>query len=260
MLADQMLGAGVAGELGHLGEEAARPQHGIAALAADGRHADRAALDGTERRHQAVEQRRADARHVAELHDRGVDILAERADAGAHRGAEALGEIRIGHEAQARLGRHGLLDGGAAPRPPCGPARPRPRRPARRAPPSRHARPAAGRRRRPASCSGRPCGSSGRRPAPARRRAAPAAVLASSPSLSSRGCGRLGDLGQKAAGAHAHDLGAADRQAGGQPLQHHVEAVVLGRLGAARQAEHRLAVELGRSAAGCRDRPACRNG
>ena len=57
-----------------------------------------------------------------------------------------------------------------------------------------------------------------------------------------------------------HDLGAADRHAGGEPLQHHVEAVELGRLGAARQAEHRLAVELGQSAAGCRDRPACRNG
>ena len=45
MLADQVLGAGVAGQFGHLGEEAARPQHRIAALAADRRHADRAALD-----------------------------------------------------------------------------------------------------------------------------------------------------------------------------------------------------------------------
>jgi hypothetical protein len=55
-----------------------------------------------------------------------------------------------------------------------------------------------------------------------------------------------GDLGQEAARAHAHDLGTADREARGQPLQHHVEAVVLGRLGAARQAQHWLAVELGR--------------
>ena len=33
MLADQMLGADIAGELGHLGKEAPRPQHRVAALA-----------------------------------------------------------------------------------------------------------------------------------------------------------------------------------------------------------------------------------
>ena len=48
VLADQVLGARIARELHHLREEAARPQHRIAALAGDRRHADRAALDGTE--------------------------------------------------------------------------------------------------------------------------------------------------------------------------------------------------------------------
>ena len=110
VLADQVLGAGVARNLGHLGEEAAIPQHRVAALAADGRDADRAALDGAERCHQPVEQRRVDARHVAELHDRGVDILAQCSDAGAHRSAETVGEIGIGDETQALLRADRLFD------------------------------------------------------------------------------------------------------------------------------------------------------
>ena len=110
VFADQVLGAGVARYLGHLGEEAAVPQHGVAALAADGRDADRAALDRAEGRHQPVEQRRVDARHVAELHDRGIDLLAQRGDAGAHRGAETVGEIGIGDETQALLRAGRLFD------------------------------------------------------------------------------------------------------------------------------------------------------
>ena len=56
----------------------------------------------------------------------------------------ALGEIGIGDEAQLLAGTAFSI---AAPlRRPCGPARPRPRPPARRAPPSRHGPPAAGRR------------------------------------------------------------------------------------------------------------------
>ena len=84
MLADQVLGAAVAGQLPHLGKEAPRPQDGIAALASHRRHTDRAALDGAEGGHQAIEQRRADARHVAELDDRCIDCGRESADAGAH--------------------------------------------------------------------------------------------------------------------------------------------------------------------------------
>ena len=234
----------IAGELGHLGEEAPRPQHRIAALAAHRRHADRAALDGTERRHQAIEQRRADARHVAELDDGRIDILAERADAGAHRRAEPFGEIRIGHEAQPRLGRDRLLDG-------------RPHLVRHVAEHHDDLDGLRGERRLDGMHDQRLAFGIGQHlvgPAHARRAAGGehqhgdswrllrARLLAVAVVARLRAAR---DLGQQAAGAHAHDLGAADRQAGGQALQHHVEAVVLGRLGAARQAQHRLAVELG---------------
>ena len=44
MLADQMLGADIAGEIGHGSKEPPVPQHRITALAVPGRDADRAAL------------------------------------------------------------------------------------------------------------------------------------------------------------------------------------------------------------------------
>jgi hypothetical protein len=65
-----------------------------------------------------------------------------------------------------------------------------------------------------------------------------------------------GDLGQSPPAPCRTISARPTRRPGGQALQHHVEAVVLGRLGAARQNQHpALPVELGRSAAGCRDRP-----
>ena len=48
MLADQVLGADIAGQFGHLGDEALGPQHRVAALAAAGRHDDGAALQRVE--------------------------------------------------------------------------------------------------------------------------------------------------------------------------------------------------------------------
>ncbi len=67
------------------------------------------------------------------------------------------------------------------------------------------------------------------------------------------------DLHQQAADTQPGDVGARDRQAREQARQHPVEAVFLRRARTARRAEHRLAVRFGRPAAGCRDRPACRN-
>ena len=246
MLADQVLGAGVAGELGHLREEAARPQHGIAALAAHRRHADRAALDGTEGRHQPVEQRRADARHVAQLHDGRVDIGC-RARAMPVRTEVLRPSAKSGLVTKRRRDLAGTAFSMAA---------------------STSSAMWPSTTTTSTACeasaaftawttSGWPSASASILFGPPMRVERPAA----STSTATRGacCGarilavavvaRLRaarDLGQQAARAHAHDLGAADRQAGGQALQHHVEAVVLGRLGAARQAQHRLAVELGR--------------
>ncbi len=51
------------------------------------------------------------------------------------------------------------------------------------------------------------------------------------------------DLGEKPAGAHPHDRLARDLDPGEEPLQHPVEAVLLGRAGAAGQAEDRRLAE-----------------
>ena len=57
MLADQVTGTDIARDRLHLVEEGAGPKHGVAALAAPGRHDDGAALDRVEGGDQAVDQR-----------------------------------------------------------------------------------------------------------------------------------------------------------------------------------------------------------
>ena len=77
---------------------------------------------------------------------------------------------------------------------------------------------------------------------------------------SARGSGRDGISASKPPLPIRMISAGADRQPGDKPLEHPVEAVDLGRAGAAGQAEHRRAPRHGRAAADCRDRPACRNG
>src|SRR3546814_5299789 len=56
-LADQRARAGVAGDLLHLGEEAPREEHRVAALALPGRHADGAAFQRVEGGDEAVDRK-----------------------------------------------------------------------------------------------------------------------------------------------------------------------------------------------------------
>ena len=68
-----------------------------------------------------------------------------------------------------------------------------------------------------------------------------------------------GDLHQQPADAHRLDVGAGDRHAGENAVQHPVEAVLLGRARAAGSADDRQVRRARPAAADCRDRPACRN-
>ena len=51
------------------------------------------------------------------------------------------------------------------------------------------------------------------------------------------------DLHEQSPHAHAADISRRDGDVGGQPLEHPVEAIFLGRARAARRADHRLAIE-----------------
>ena len=70
VFADQVPGADIAGDPGHLGEEAAGPQYRVAALAMPGRHDDGAALERVEGGDQPVDMPAGDERHVAEADER----------------------------------------------------------------------------------------------------------------------------------------------------------------------------------------------
>ena len=85
MLADQVLGADIARQLGHLGDEALRPQHRVAALAAADRHDNRAAFERVEGGDQPVEIAARDQGHVAEADDDAVDILGQCREPGFQR-------------------------------------------------------------------------------------------------------------------------------------------------------------------------------
>ena len=265
MLADQVAGADVAGHGLHLGEEGAPPEDRVAALAVPGRHDDGAALDRVEGGDQPVDQRRADPRHVAQADHRSGPVGWQRGEPGAQGGAEALGIVGVVGEAHLqpaqgladlvllvaehhhdRIGARGqrglddVADHGLA-----GDLEQQLVRAA-------HAPRLAGRQDQ-----GRDLGACGRGLAFARLRP-------------------RGDLAQQAAHAHPHDVAPGDLDAGGQALQHPVQAVELGRAAAAGQAQHRASVEprqqeqvagidrhaemLERSARGSRSRPAARRG
>lgn len=104
VLADQVAGAGVAGHRGHLGEEAARPEHRVAALAAMRRQADGGALRRREGVDQRVDQRAGHARHVAQADDGAVDVVWQRGEAGPQRGAEPFGVVGAVDEFGAAIG------------------------------------------------------------------------------------------------------------------------------------------------------------
>ena len=74
VLADQVLGADIAGELGHFGKEPLRPEDRVAALAVTGRNDDGSALERVERRDQPVEMPARNERHVAEANEDPVEI------------------------------------------------------------------------------------------------------------------------------------------------------------------------------------------
>src|SRR3546814_1133155 len=103
-------GAGVAGDLLHLGEEAPREEHGVAALALPGRHADGTALDRVESGDEAVDDGGREARHAAEADEHAVEVVRQRAEATAQRGGGAAGAVGIvgDGEAPPQMGRaHG---------------------------------------------------------------------------------------------------------------------------------------------------------
>ena len=244
MLADQVLGAAVARQRHHFGKEAPCPQDRVAPLAGHRRDADGATFDRAEGCNQAVEQVRADARHVAQLDDGCVSIGTERADSGSHRGAEALGEIRVGDKAQSRPAGDGKFD----------------RRPDLICHMAEHDNYFDGlgleRRlhgmhdeRRAVGISQHFVGAAHAcRTTGGQHENRNPWCLVRSLAFHRLVVARLRaarDFSQQPTRAHADDFGAPHLQTCGQPFQDHVEAIVLGGFGTSRQAEDRPAVELG---------------
>ena len=63
-----------------------------------------AALGGKQR-DQSIQVARRNARHVAQQHQRPVGLARQRPHAGLERGAEPLGEVRVGHECHIEAGK-----------------------------------------------------------------------------------------------------------------------------------------------------------
>jgi hypothetical protein len=77
IFAGQMPRADIAGNRQHLGQEFARPKHGIPLLAAESRHHNRAAFFRIKRRHQPIKHRRTYQRHIAQAHHEAFNILGQ---------------------------------------------------------------------------------------------------------------------------------------------------------------------------------------
>jgi len=90
---DEMARANIAAERRELREEATRPYHRVAALAAGGRYHDQRALFRIKGGKQLVDERGVDLRHVAKAHDDAVHIGRHRRNAGLERARKAFGEM-----------------------------------------------------------------------------------------------------------------------------------------------------------------------
>ena len=229
-------------------KQRARQQHGIAAPAGVDRRRGERERTRREGVDQAIERRRLDSRHVAEQDERARGVGGQSRDAGMQRGGEAAGEV-------------GVMGEGTG-------------KPASAASTASRAWPVTTTtgRAREASAASATWRTSGlpssdatsfetSSPPSARKRAERPAASTSA-AISAIAEARLrarSDFHQQAADAHRLDVGADDRHAGENALQHPVEAVLLGRARAARGAEDRQAAARGRAAADCPDRPACRN-
>ncbi|OIQ67953.1 hypothetical protein GALL_504660 [mine drainage metagenome] len=98
MLRNQVAGADIAVERHQFVEEAARPQHRIAATAVADGDRDQIAAIGRKGVDQVVDQLRRDHRHVAETDQRAIGIVRNRSYAGLHGAREPFGEIRVTDE------------------------------------------------------------------------------------------------------------------------------------------------------------------
>src|SRR5581483_7711999 len=98
VLGDEVSRADIAVQRQELAEEAARPQHGVAAAAFGDGHDDQIAAIRIEGLDQAVEQIGVDQRHVAEADHGAIRVLDDGSDARLDRACDPAGEIRIAHE------------------------------------------------------------------------------------------------------------------------------------------------------------------
>ena len=197
---------------------------------------------------QRVDQPRLDPRHVAEQHNRALDVGRQGGKADPERGGEAARKRRIEGDLDVEARERGL---DRAPR--VADDDDDRTRASTRAPFPPTIRTIG----LPSSFATSFVASE---PPAARKRADCPAASTTAPTLVN-GNARLrarGDLHEEPADAHRADVRVADRHAGQHALQDPVEAVLLRRPRATRRADDRGPAALGEEQADCRDRPACR--